>query len=446
MPSLDEHSIKDKIVSETKDSKGSDQTDRDGAEMSTLEAVFIGEPMVDLIIVDKPSPTELADEQHKKSMRSESFQLLDEMEQLLVGLEQITRESGAGELLNALNTYHQELVQARTTLSSEVEKTLTKSEKAIWERNLVFLRSMLILFKEQFKSLDLPSFKATLPEMMQQALEERLQILHQQWQEEKSNIERASYEEIRRLETQLNQKYQRILTVQLIKERQERRSCLEGLALRLKLLETYATNLAQHYTKSLELHRILSSIKAVESALENHSALVSSSLKYHPIHDELQVLRDVVSADPIFNVILQNVPQEVYYQGVLNGAQLCEKFHRIRDKVQRVQFVSENGGLWSHIISSVLSYFTFRPHLADINLQYDLTEEEARDVEVILARTEKFLSVHDFNGAVREMIYLQGWPRRIARDWIHQARDYLELRQALDFIDARVSLMALPIA
>jgi hypothetical protein len=410
------------------------------------EEVAILEP----IIVNEPITNQLSNQ----NLQNESFRLVDEIEHLLMDLEQMTSQSEAGEPKNALQEYYRVLTQIRTNMSSDVEKKIfTESDKLLLEKNVFFLQSMLILLKGQqvrFQSLSaeddtgesLSSFQKRLPESMQHMMEKRLEELHQQLQEEKTRLERMSHENLCRLEAQLKQKYQESLA----KERQERRGRLDSLALCLKSLQAHITDLVDLHHLSRVLYRILLSLQTVEDALQDTQSTMFSLNQKHPIHHQLQTLRDVASTDPIFRMILQNIPQDIYDQGVLSEYQLRGKFHIMCDKVRRVQFVSETGGLWSHVVSFVFSYFAARPHLAHIDLRHDLSEEEAGDVELILARTEKFLNSGDFNGALLEMVHLQGWPRHIAHDWIHQARHYLELRQALDFIHARISLMVLSIA
>jgi hypothetical protein len=57
----------------------------------------------------------------------------------------------------------------------------------------------------------------------------------------------------------------------------------------------------------------------------------------------------------------------------------------------------------------------------------------------ILARTEYLLAHHDLDGATRQLNQLRGWQRRLAQDWLTQARSALEVRQMLDVVLSEVS-------
>ena len=50
----------------------------------------------------------------------------------------------------------------------------------------------------------------------------------------------------------------------------------------------------------------------------------------------------------------------------------------------------------------------------------------------IIARAEWYLENKDLEGAAKEVNTLVGWPKRLARDWLIEARKALETEQALN--------------
>jgi mitofilin len=65
------------------------------------------------------------------------------------------------------------------------------------------------------------------------------------------------------------------------------------------------------------------------------------------------------------------------------------------------------------------------------------------DVGSILARAEWCLGEKDLDGAAREVNMLQGWPKKLAEDWLREARRRLEVQQALEVVGAEATLGSL---
>ncbi|KAI9220263.1 mitochondrial inner membrane protein Mitofilin [Blastocladiella britannica] len=64
-------------------------------------------------------------------------------------------------------------------------------------------------------------------------------------------------------------------------------------------------------------------------------------------------------------------------------------------------------------------------------------------VESRLARIEWHLQREDLDSAAREVNQLNGWSRRVARDWLEEARRHLEVRMAVEVMQAQVAMMGL---
>ena len=65
------------------------------------------------------------------------------------------------------------------------------------------------------------------------------------------------------------------------------------------------------------------------------------------------------------------------------------------------------------------------------------------DVVSVLSRAQAYLLNRDLDSAVREINQLNGWPKILARDWLVAARKHLEVRQALQIVEAEASLKTL---
>ena len=399
--------------------------------------------------------------------RKETFRLMDEMERVLGKLERMMNEISNGESSkSALYAFRQQLTRIRTKLLDDTNQAFSEVALSIFEGTLGFLQ-MLLAFHENRKthlgethqqSVDIAEKSSSSEaetmtfESIKRELDQRVHELERQMREEKAELEKKSLEEIQRLEIELSRKYHNKFQMELARERHERHLRLDGITSRLNLLETYTRDLINLHGMQQKWHRILFSIKAVRESLahpsfSSMSTIRNNDIQRHVFDEALMKLRqEVALSDSVSQKILENITEQLYDRGVWNERRLRDKFHSITGKIRQVQFVSETGGFWSHLVSSLLSHLSVRPHPATIDIRRPLLDTEINDVELILARTKMFLDAGDLYGAIHEVVYLKGWSRRIAHDWIHQVREYLEFQQALDVIDARISLMTLPMA
>ena len=94
----------------------------------------------------------------------------------------------------------------------------------------------------------------------------------------------------------------------------------------------------------------------------------------------------------------------------------------MRNSARRVQLLPDDAGPVSYMFAVGLSYFI-------------LPKEglvPGQDVEAILARAEHWMREGDLDAAAREVNSLKGWPKRLAKDWLKEATQRLEVEQVVD--------------
>ena len=149
---------------------------------------------------------------------------------------------------------------------------------------------------------------------------------------------------------------------------------------------------------------------------------------------DINSFRDVARDDPFIVATLESIPsQAIRGAGIQSEQQLKARFGRVRRNCRGVALVpAEGGGPFMYLLSYIQSALTFqRMPLPDVIYYPEL---EKMDTYEIIYLAEKRMRTGDLEGAVDCMAFLKGEPKRVASDWLDDARLYLETRQAIDLL------------
>lgn len=123
-----------------------------------------------------------------------------------------------------------------------------------------------------------------------------------------------------------------------------------------------------------------------------------------------------------------------------------DRFARLKRTCTRVALIDERGGtLFKYLVSYVQSFFIFEPRLDRSKLAESQGGELAIDELTrantfgLLAYAEYFVEQGEWENALRVMQLLRGEPARLAHDWIRDAVQLVEIRQACHLISAYIS-------
>ena len=154
-----------------------------------------------------------------------------------------------------------------------------------------------------------------------------------------------------------------------------------------------------------------------------------------PIRAELNAVRDTGSEYPIVHVALSTVSEQAFNRGVYTPDALRDRFDRVRRVARRVAMIDESGGTMArYILSYIQSFFVLRSSLAS-----DTDDVSEMSVFALLDNAANCLKYGDIEQAVRYVNQLRGEPRRVASEWLNEARLLLETRQAAELILAFAS-------
>lgn len=266
--------------------------------------------------------------------------------------------------------------------------------------------------------------------------QERNKIQQQYESRLKTELERAQQVADQKLQNELieqviQMKRKFIQDVQNLveSERNGRLSKLTELTDNVDKLTQLTSNWNGIIDSNLATQKLQVAVDAVRSALDDSN----SEHKPKPFVREMAALKLTADSDPVVDAAVATIRPAAYQKGIPSTAQLIDRFRRVASEVRKASLLPENAGVASHAASVLLSKVMFKKQgIPDGN-----------DVESVLTRTETLLEEGNLDDAAREMNELQGWAGVLSKDWLEDARKVLEVKQALDVIEAEARLQCL---
>ncbi|KAF8666614.1 MICOS complex subunit MIC10 [Rhizoctonia solani] len=237
-------------------------------------------------------------------------------------------------------------------------------------------------------------------------------------------------EEVMAQGIELQRRWIREIKVRVEAERAGRLAKLDSLSTSLKKLERTTADNASYLDQNIRIHGLLSALRAtVRQALQGDER--------RGFRDELRVLRNVAGESEGGEILDGLLKSQVPDEGVEPRADLTEWFTTsVAPAVRKAALVPDtSAGVLSHLASSVFS--ALRPSPAPS------LASSGNDVLSRIARAEYYLSLKDLDSATREVNQLEGWPKRLVKDWLEAARKRLEVEQALDVVQTGATLASL---
>ncbi|KAK6185608.1 hypothetical protein SNE40_007805 [Patella caerulea] len=244
-------------------------------------------------------------------------------------------------------------------------------------------------------------------------------------------------------EGEIAQQYERVMHTRLIEERQTFQSEVAGWIARLKGIETAVDARAENEKTARIAQELWLACIAMNGVIRlGKEGGTSGEEKLQPLSKEAVAISEAAGKHPFVQTVLQSVPEEALMRGVWTEDSLKERFPKVKRICKRVAMIDENGGtLFRYFLSYFQSFFIFNSVYAKSDS--DSIEISELDTFNILAHADYFLEKGDLLQAVRFMNQLQGEPRRVASDWLKEAKLLLETRQAAYALTAFASASGL---
>lgn len=213
-------------------------------------------------------------------------------------------------------------------------------------------------------------------------------------------------------------------------ERGGRLSKLTDLSTNVDNLTQLTSNWNGVIDSNLATQKLQVAVDSVRAAL---AASSYSESRPKPFVREMAALKLVADGDAVVDAAIASINPTAYQKGIPSQPQLIDRFRRVASEVRKASLLPEDAGIASHAASFLLSNVMFRKQ----------GQPQGDDVESILTRTENMLEEGNIDGAARELNGLQGWSKVLSKDLLQDMRKVLEVRQALDVIEAEARLQCL---
>ena len=162
-----------------------------------------------------------------------------------------------------------------------------------------------------------------------------------------------------------------------------------------------------------------------------------------PLQDEVGTVKKSLTnlsvSHPLIWAALQSIPQQALQSGVPLEDNLQSQFSSMKRACEHVALIDEDGG-------NVLQYFLSYLHSVfrlKTKINADGTTvgpEDTTNTFHLLSLARYFVSHGNLESAARLINQLQGEPRRLAADWLADARLFLETKQAVSVLCSYSSL------
>ncbi|KAH8256479.1 hypothetical protein KR032_010911 [Drosophila birchii] len=186
--------------------------------------------------------------------------------------------------------------------------------------------------------------------------------------------------------------------------------------------------------------------QALWASVRSATPGVHYSEKLRPLKNEINAIAKVAKGDDLVAAVLQSMPQEAQERGVYPEDALRERFLNVERVARRLALVPEEGGsLPIYFLSYLQSLFIMRPDnpISKDELENKPFDYSKLDTYDILNRARYHVDRSDFLQALKYLNLLQGASRKIAGEWMKEARLMLETQQAANTLMAHAAASGL---
>ncbi|KAL4660962.1 mitochondrial inner membrane protein-like [Arapaima gigas] len=206
---------------------------------------------------------------------------------------------------------------------------------------------------------------------------------------------------------------------------------------RLKGLEEAVESHAVAEEEARKAHQLWLSVEALSHALKTAAAGAPTE----PLEDAVRTIRDSCSENEFAQTLAMALPEESLQRGVYSEASLRARFYSIRKLARRVAMIDETrNSLYQYFLSYLQSALLFEPE--QVAPPAKLSPDDM-DTFKLLSYATYCIEHGDLELAAKLVNQLRGESRRVAQDWLKEARLTLETRQIVSLLSAYANAVGL---
>uniref|UniRef100_U3K672 MICOS complex subunit MIC60 n=1 Tax=Ficedula albicollis TaxID=59894 RepID=U3K672_FICAL len=211
---------------------------------------------------------------------------------------------------------------------------------------------------------------------------------------------------------------------------------------------------------TLDINTAYARLKGIEQAVESHAAAEEEARKAHqlwlsvealkycmrsgtgdsptePLGSAVKAIRASCADNAFTEALTAALPQESLTRGVYSEEALRARFHTVQKLAKRVAMIDETrNSLYQYFLSYLQSMLLFHPQ--QLKPPAELSPDDL-DTFKLLSYASYCIEHGDLELAAKFVNQLRGEPRRVAHDWLTEARVTLETKQIVDILTAYAS-------
>ncbi|NWR27870.1 MIC60 protein, partial [Tachuris rubrigastra] len=215
---------------------------------------------------------------------------------------------------------------------------------------------------------------------------------------------------------------------------------------------------------TLDINTAYARLKGIEQAVESHAVAEEEARKAHqlwlsvealkycmrtatgdsptePLGSAVKAIQASCSDNAFTEALTAALPQESLTRGVYSEEALRARFHTVQKLAKRVAMIDETrNSLYQYFLSYLQSLLLFHPQQ-----QKPPAELSPDDLDTfkLLSYASYCIEHGDLELAAKFVNQLRGESRRVAHDWLREARMTLETKQIVDILTAYASAVGL---
>ncbi|XP_030419314.1 MICOS complex subunit MIC60 isoform X2 [Gopherus evgoodei] len=215
---------------------------------------------------------------------------------------------------------------------------------------------------------------------------------------------------------------------------------------------------------TLDINTAYARLKGIEQAVESHAVAEEAARKAHqlwlsvealkysmktasgdsptePLECAVEAVKASCSDNAFTEALVSALPQESLTRGVYSEDALRARFYTVQKLAKRVALIDETrNSLYQYLLSYLQSLLLFHPQ--QLKPPAELSPEDL-DTFKLLSYASYCIEHGDLELAAKFVNQLKGESRRVAQDWLTEARMTLETKQVVDILTAYASAVGL---
>ncbi|NXU55667.1 MIC60 protein, partial [Turnix velox] len=215
---------------------------------------------------------------------------------------------------------------------------------------------------------------------------------------------------------------------------------------------------------TLDINTAYARLKGIEQAVESHAVAEEEARKAHqlwlsvealkycmktasgdsptePLESAVKAIKASCSDNAFTETLTAALPQESLTRGVYSEEALRARFYTVQKLAKRVAMIDETrNSLYQYFLSYLQSLLVFHPQQLKPPAELSLDD---LDTFKLLSYASYCIEHGDLELAAKFVNQLRGESRRVAHDWLAEARMTLETKQIVDILTAYASAVGL---